>query len=77
MRRLGTGVRSVVGRAATKATIAPALELADSEVRIRGSGGMRGDLAHRSLTRSSMIGHWYSPGMGRDLQSVNDDEIGM
>jgi hypothetical protein len=53
------------------------LELADSEVRIHGSGGMRGDLAHRSLTRSSMIGHWYSPGMGRDLQSVNDDEIGM
>jgi hypothetical protein len=77
MRRLGTGVRSVVGRAATKATIARALELADSEVRIHVSGGMRGDLAHRSLTRSSMIGHWYSPGMGRDLQSVNDDEIGM
>ncbi len=77
MRRLGTGVRSVVGRAATKATIAPALELADSEVRIRMPGGMRGDLAPLGLTRSSVIGHWYSPGMGRDLQSVNDDEIGM
>jgi hypothetical protein len=72
MRRLGKGWE--IGRRSCGDEGDDCAGLADSEVR---NGGMRGDLAHRSFTRSSMIGHWYSLGMGRDLQSVNDDEIGM